>query len=1149
MEPLTLWIAGLIATNTPCFLEALRGTLLDQGKEFAVAKGKRLLDDKEQQRHLEQVLKKAVKRGLARFRKQAERDQYRDILDVLFEQGPHSDILRREVTTLFSLSDAPNVVDLNEIYNQSLRSRNLSRLLPPIEVDADQYLKSFFDALVTELYADSVFQHQISETLQARANIATINTAKDINQIRVLMANDYTEEQFKRDVEVYTTHIERVLHNLKIVGVVPKDQNRDPELNGIFVPLQVALQDYAIADDKKQDSLVDLLEKHSQLVLLGGPGSGKSTAVRHLAWSHAATNLSSFSDIDLHFLPSKPLPLRIELRLFTQIRKHQPDYDFLTYVVKVLLGGEGIRISSLMFDKLLRNKSMLVLFDGLDEVATLSERKRLVEEIEHFTQLYPNSYVLVTSRPVGYNLASCSKQLFSHAQVQDFNDEQIKQFLKNWYIHVLRLFPIPQEAQEELETLYAALRNNSRLHKLAENPLLLTVITALYRSERLPDRRVQVYDRCANLLLETWAKLKGTDIRWKEIKMEKEDQFACVAHLGYVLHKQSQESNRSTNSTRSSENTASDVSTKFMLREIEHFLKDRKLITEGVEQHAEASHFLDLMKVEAGLIVERGKGENDEELYGFVHRTFQEYFAAADIYERYQQEEDAQIISSFLEEHLHDPHWSEVISLLLNKLKPRPLTKQLQQIIEGKLVSKRSQYTNIIQQDLFFVCKCLAEEMPVEASLVELIIECLTTVVRLSSFREQRSTALHYLGRFLKTRLCAKIAQETLMDIVMRDKTLDIDTKIIAAEQLYIYSAKKSPVREQSIKYLLHLTQSLNFLVEQRISAAQILCEITSSKSREKKLAVQILLQLTQNTDQPIEQRISAARVLCEINSSKSYEKKLAIQMLVKLFESIETPREYKVKTLKIILYAENVGKVDNKFLIDLALRNSNSIDLKIKALDMIYYSIYNPSSKLRKVMGGLLLDLIQHTELSIVQQVQAAYFLEKISSANSKLWKQAKHILLSLAQTANFSIEQKIQYTTALYQTIPSFHHDEPYAERLIEFAQDQSLTTSQRLLAATAFLGMDFLDDFGYIAKSVQLVLTLLQKDDAKQFLCNFWINEEISGFVHPKPSEFADIVNLATLEQLPTSIHDEMYSVLSNMVFQFNEIPSSEVSQSII
>src|SRR5205823_2781793 len=182
-----------------------------------------------------------------------------------------------------------------------------------------------------------------------------------------------------------------------------------PELNGIFVPLRIAMTDQTRVQEKQESALVALLKQFSRLVLLGDPGSGKSTAIRHLTWSHAKANLALSEIPDVPLLPGHPLPLRIELRLLMQDRKHRPDYSFLSYATEVLLGREGIKISPLMFEKLLAQKRLLVLFDGLDEVATLEERQRLVQEIEHFATLYPNNYLLVTSRPVGYEQARCSK--------------------------------------------------------------------------------------------------------------------------------------------------------------------------------------------------------------------------------------------------------------------------------------------------------------------------------------------------------------------------------------------------------------------------------------------------------------------------------------------------------------------------------------------------------------------------------------------------------------------------------------------------------------------------------------------------------------------------------------------------------------------
>lgn len=163
-DPFTIVIGGYIAIHAHEWLKDLKSTLLDKGKE----KGKAWLNEKEQERLLQQLLEKAVKRGLAKFRKLQERDQYRDILQNLFEPGEHSDAMRREAMALFTLSDTPDLAELNEIYNRSLRTRNLSQPVPPTEVDAAPYLTSFFDALIAELYASAHFRPQISDALQAR---------------------------------------------------------------------------------------------------------------------------------------------------------------------------------------------------------------------------------------------------------------------------------------------------------------------------------------------------------------------------------------------------------------------------------------------------------------------------------------------------------------------------------------------------------------------------------------------------------------------------------------------------------------------------------------------------------------------------------------------------------------------------------------------------------------------------------------------------------------------------------------------------------------------------------------------------------------------------------------------------------------------
>ncbi len=83
-----------------------------------------------------------------------------------------------------------------------------------------------------------------------------------------------------------------------------------------------------------------------------------------------------------------------------------------------------------------------------------------------------------------------------------------------------------------------------------------------------------------------------------------------------------------------------------------------------------------------GTYAERGTDEYGEPIYGFVHRTFQEYFAAVDILNRFKEEADVGLIRNFLAAHIHDPHWHEVILLLLGKLPHKITTAQLRLILQ-----------------------------------------------------------------------------------------------------------------------------------------------------------------------------------------------------------------------------------------------------------------------------------------------------------------------------------------------------------------------------------------------------------------------------------------------------------------------------------
>ncbi len=666
---------------------------------------------------------------------------------------------------------------------------------------------------------------------------------------------------------------------------------------------------------------------------------------------------------------------------------------------------EGVEIHPQMFKELLARKSMVLLFDGLDEVATLDERRRLVEEIEGFALRYPGNYVLVTSRPVGYELAPISSQWFAQAEVQEFDDTQIRQFLERWYTHVLRLSPLPSDDRQELEALYKTLQDNPRLHKLAVNPLLLTVITALHRYERLPDKRILVYDRCADLLLDTWARLKGTDTRWQNMKMSKDDQYACVAHLGYVLHTRSQEQ---ANGDEESLSKDTDVPSRFLAREIEHFLNKNGLLKEVAEQRTEAKRFLELMRVEAGLIVERGTSENDKALYGFVHRTFQEYFAAADVYMRYLQEEEPEIINEFLVQYLHDPHWQEVILLLLGKLGRKPLTARLQQILDRKIVSRRSQYTDILQQDLFFVSSCLEEELVVELTLAEKVIALLIELVKTSPFSSQCEDALIHLGTLLHSRQYSVIAQKALLQLATKDTTIAIQTIINVLSILYVNSSMD--IQQLVLQTVADISQWSDLLLEQSVQVAQSLYENSARDSEERRFASSLLMTLVQRSDLSLEQSVQVAQSLYENSARDSEECRFASSLLMSLVQ-----------------------------------RSDLSFEQSVQVAQSLYrYSA--PDSEERRFAVSLLMSLVQRADLSFEQSMQAAQFLYHYSAPDSEERRFAASLLMSLVQRADLSSENALQIANTFNQNWSNIEEKRVAAQLYVSLIQQELLSVDDR-------------------------------------------------------------------------------------------------------
>ena len=135
----------------------------------------------------------------------------------------------------------------------------------------------------------------------------------------------------------------------------------------------------------------------------------------------------------------------------------------------------------------------------------------------------------------------------------------------------------------------------------------------------------------------------------------------------------------------------------------------------------EARALVRLARGRTGLLAERGEG-----VFGFSHLTFQEYLAACDIENRcIHRGVDA--IWEEIEDHLHDPHWQEVILLLLGSLNKydEPPTLLVERILE---TGEGDKSEPVLHRHLYLSARALADRVDVSDDLHRQIVSELLDV-------------------------------------------------------------------------------------------------------------------------------------------------------------------------------------------------------------------------------------------------------------------------------------------------------------------------------------------------------------------------------------------------------------------------------------
>ncbi|NPA93219.1 MAG: NACHT domain-containing protein, partial [Chloroflexi bacterium] len=361
-------------------------------------------------------------------------------------------------------------------------------------------------------------------------------------------------------------------------------------------------------------SAQEMVSRHAKLLIMGDPGSGKSTFVKHLTYLMAQAGLAETPQAWLARLGEWEhgvlLPFWVELRHVAAFAgtHSKGNFPLILGYIRHALEEWGLAPFWDVLQARLASDDAQVLFllDGLDEVPK-EQRQQIVAAVNALCGLYPQQRYVVTCRPYAYVGQPWKLQGFHEVTLAPFSLEQIDHFIENWYEQLAARGRIPaDEAYKKAQSLKQAVRRRDLLG-LAERPLLMTVMAQLHAYKgKLPEDRTQLYADAVDLLLERWeSRIDGSGVlEYLDIPgLKMSDLKSGLYRVAYEAHRLSPKREE-----------AADIQEEQLRKWLAPYLND---------DWNKAGAFIEFIRERAGLLI-----RHKPDAYTFPHRSFQEYLAA-----------------------------------------------------------------------------------------------------------------------------------------------------------------------------------------------------------------------------------------------------------------------------------------------------------------------------------------------------------------------------------------------------------------------------------------------------------------------------------------------------------------------------------------
>lgn len=212
------------------------------------------------------------------------------------------------------------------------------------------------------------------------------------------------------------------------------------------------------------DATIDKLAKNTRFIIITGTGGiGKSMMMRHLF-------LTSASD----FYTREILPI------FIPLKNYSTRTDLLTFIFTCIFDFDS-EFPRKDLNSLLSEGRCLLLFDGLDEIPS-AYREEFEKSADRLTKEFPDNYFVISSRPTSTFMS------FPRFSVFD-----IEGFTKKQAIELIKKLDYSEAAVKEKFMSELSHRLYMSHQQFVSNPLLLTIMLMTFSSYGDIPKRMHVF--------------------------------------------------------------------------------------------------------------------------------------------------------------------------------------------------------------------------------------------------------------------------------------------------------------------------------------------------------------------------------------------------------------------------------------------------------------------------------------------------------------------------------------------------------------------------------------------------------------------------------------------------------------------------------